>query len=488
MSNVSLSNKEYLFIPLSILALVIGAAFDNQIVGLAITLGFGLFALWNTKAALAFLFLYFPVRNFLIEFNPALKGIGDIIILFSLLKVFYWYRKDWKSLFKFEWFEYAYFGFLAIGAVVAFFNDVSITAIIFQIRAFVLFYLLYYIVKRIKVSQEDIKRAAWLVLITSIAIVIQGLVEKLSLRTLFLPQSWVDLGLSPKNAGRIYGLVGNPNMLAVYLSFSYLAIVHLKDQILGSRYMKIFLNITLVAIMGVWFLTYSRGTYIALGVAMVVYLIMTRNWQRFVHWAVVLVAGIVLIGLPTNMITAYVEGSNFGTEQKQKRQIEGSNESLGDRLRGTFDEEELESSRALGRLYIVNKGFDIYQDHPIVGTGFATFGDSATLSYGSPIYEDYEIERRFYSDNQYIQIIVQTGAIGVLLFAVYLLHMLYRTAKEHKNNSHFSSVMVSVLLGAFAAGMVYNIWEMDVFTLFFFPMLAFLLHARTLHSLKTEGY
>ncbi|MFQ3545393.1 O-antigen ligase family protein [Halobacillus rhizosphaerae] len=470
--------SQLLFIPISVLAFLIGGIFDNAVVGLVITLGFGIYALWNTKSALALLFLYYPVRPFLLEFNPSLKGIGDIITIFLVLKIAYMNRKNIKSLFHFHWFELAYFGFIIVGAISAYLTGVSVTAIIFEARALMIFYLLFYIVKRLDITKEDIRKVAWTVFFVTIVICIHGLIEKLSLRGLLLPQSWEDMSLSAKNRIRIYGLIGNPNMLAAFLSFAFITVLYLKDQLIEKTKAVWAVNVGLVLLMGVWFLTYSRGTWIAFTIAMLLYVAFMKNWKVLLNWVITLALGIVLVGLPSNFATNYMEKTNFGSHQRAKQnQFDDSEGSFKNRMKGTFDENFIEGSQRSGRLFIIKKGFSIYPEHPIIGTGFATFGDSATLSYGSPIYDEYNIDREFYSDNQYIQVIVQTGTIGVILFAIYLLNMLYLIWKQRNKSPHFSYLMMSVLLGAFVAGCVYNVWELDVFTLFFFPMLAYLLHS-----------
>ncbi|WP_181346820.1 O-antigen ligase [Thalassobacillus sp. CUG 92003] len=468
--------KQLIFIPVAILAFLIGCIFDNSVVGLVVTIGFGLFALWNPKSALALLFFYFPIRPFLLEFNPSLKGIGDIIIIFIVLKIAYMQRKNLKSLFHFHWFEWGYFGFLIVGAVSAFLTGVAPTAIIFQLRAFLLFYLLYYIVKRLEINKEDIKKVAWTVFIITIIICVHGLIEKLSLRGLLLPESWANKSLSANNRIRIYGLIGNPNMLAAFLSFAFIVFLYLKEQLKENRKAVRLMNISLVLLMGVWFLTYSRGTFIAFSIAFLIYIALTRNWRTLAHWLIPLAIGILLIGLPANMITNYLEDTNFGKE-RNANQNQDNESSFSDRMSGTFNSDTIESSQRSGRLWITMKGFSIYPDHPVIGTGFGTFGDSATLSYGSPIYDDYNINREFYSDNQYIQIIVQSGTVGVVLFAIFLLNMLYLIVKQRKASPHFASLMISILLGAYAGALVYNVWELDVFTLFYFSMLGYFLYS-----------
>ncbi|HEX6923350.1 MAG TPA: O-antigen ligase family protein [Bacillales bacterium] len=470
---MTLDLKKMIFLGAGIVALVLGIIFSYSFVGLAITLGFGIYALVRPKNALLFLFLYFPIRSYLIEFNPALKGIGDAVILFSLLRLVYDYRGNLKALFRFQWFEFAFFAFLLLGAISALLTGVSIVAIIFQLRAFILLYLVYYIAKRLEITKEDIAKLLWTTVVVVTIICIHGLIEKLSLRQLLLPPAWESRSLSPTNRIRIYGMVGNPNRLAIYLSFAFVLIMYLRKHLAGKWYWA--MNVLIVLLFSVWFMTYSRGTWIAFVIATVLYIALTKNWRILKTLVISLAIGIILVALPVNALTNVVANMEGVAEDLARTQYNPEEGSFSERLAGTFDESYVEDSMRAGRLLIIVRGFEVFFDHPVIGTGFGTYGDSATLSYGSPIYDDYNIERLFYSDNQYIEIIVQTGVIGVILFAVFLLNMLYLIWKK-RSGRNFAPVLLVLLLGAYAAGCYYNIWENDIFGLFYFAMLGYLLN------------
>ena len=97
---------------------------------------------------------------------------------------------------------------------------------------------------------------------TGFIVSIHGLIEKLSMRQLLLPDVWKYKTLSATNAVRIYGLPGNPNSLALLLFFAIIAVFFLKS-VYGKEKHRLFLNINLVLFLGVFILTYSRGTWIS---------------------------------------------------------------------------------------------------------------------------------------------------------------------------------------------------------------------------------
>ncbi|MEZ7172907.1 O-antigen ligase family protein [Sporosarcina sp. OR05] len=466
--NFNLRLKEMAVPLLGILLLAVALVIPNTLIAYAITLLLALAALLKPKQGILFLLIYFPLRSFLIEVNPALKLIGDLIIVFAFLRVVWDARKDWKSIFRFEVFEWAFIAFILLGVISAFLSDVMTTAIIFQIRAFVIMFLLLYIVKRLDITKQDILNFLYVTLFVTVVLIVQGLVEKMSLRTALMPESWVNRQLSANNRSRIYGLVNNPNVLAVYFTFTGLLIYYLKTMLPKSKWQWV-LNIILVVLAGTWILTYSRGTWIAFAIALAIYFLFTRNWKFVLKTAVALGLGFILITVPVTK-TAHWVSSNTTVGDVERTGPAEPGESFAvesTRIKETFNTDTFEKSKTTGRLFIVYKGFEIFKDYPVIGTGFGTFGDSASKVYSSPYYSHYDVQFNIYSDNQYIQVITQTGVVGVILFAVFLLGMLVLFWKGRKQ-SEKAIPLLAMLIAVYWCGFIYNIWEDKTFTLYFF--------------------
>lgn len=439
---------------------------ELPILAQVITLIVMLYAFKFPKYAILLLIIYFPLRPFLIEFNPSLKGIGDAVIIFIFLRVLFDNRKQWRQLIKFNVFEWGFFLFCVVGSISAYLTGVGVTAIVFQLRAFLITYLLFFSIKHLSITKQDVRTFLWTSFYIAIIVCIHGLIEKLSLRNWLLPDTWLSLPLSETNKIRIYGMLGNPNVLAIYLTFVIFLSYYLKRQLEGK--LVWLLNGGLILFLGVFIFTYSRGTWISVLLGLVTYLFLTKNWRMLRSFLVGIVLSVIVIYIPVNSAVSYIEETNFAVEREHEREKKRSD--LGSRLSETFNDDTLDLSRNSGRLYFISKGLEVFRDHPIIGTGFGTFGDSATKSYSSPIYDEYEIKRDFYSDNQYIQIIVQTGSVGVLLFATFLLGMFFYTYK-YRHKSLLAIVLISILVASYPAGLYYNLWENKTFTLYFFIML-----------------
>lgn len=453
----------------------LAAAIPLNIFALAVSVLVAVIAFLRPKEGLLTLLIYFPMRSFLTEMAPGLKLAGDLIIIAITLRVLWNTRRDIRSWFHFHVFEYGFFAFLLIGSVSAFLTEVEPGAIIFQLRAFVITYLIYYAAKRLHLTKEDVIRFLWVTVAVAMLMVVQGLVEKLSARTWMMPEAWVNRALSPNNRVRIYGWINNPNVLAVYLTIALMCALYLRSLV-TAKWLRVALFISAVLMMGVWALTYSRGTWIGFAIGFVVFIFLSRNWRAGAMVLATIVLGAVMIAVPVTSAARYIDTNIINEVPRTVPDPTNGTEAPKDsfekkRFEETFKPSTVELSQQTGRLFVVNKGFEIFKDSPIIGTGFSTFGDSATKSYGSPIYEEYEIPPNMYSDNQYIQVIAETGALGVIAFAVFLLGMLALLwRKRHDNPIAIPSL--AVLLGIFACGLLYNIWEDKTFTAYFFIALA----------------
>lgn len=469
---MNLNLKELAVPAVGVLLLAVALVIPNTMIAYGISLLLAIAALFRPKQAILFLLIYFPLRSFMIEVNPGLKLVGDLIIVFAFLRVVWDARKDWKSIFRFEIFEWAFIAFIIMGTVSAFLSGVILSAIIFQIRAFVIMFILLYVVKRLDITKRDIVNFLTVTLFVTIALIIQGLVEKLSGRSLLMPEPWVNRQLSKNNASRIYGLVNNPNVLAVYLTISGILIYYLKT-LLPKTKLQWVLNLILVVLAGTWILTYSRGTWIAFIIGIVIYFLFTRNWKFVLQAGLAIFLGFILITTPVTKLAHWISANTqvgeivrTGTPDTDPAfAIESS------RITETFQSDTFEKSKTTGRLFIVYKGFEIFEDYPVIGTGFGTFGDSASKVYSSPYYSHYDVRFNIYSDNQYIQIITQNGVVGVLLFAVFLLGMLVLFWKRRKLSDK-AIPMLAMLISVYWCGFIYNIWEDKTFTLYFYILTA----------------
>ncbi|MBM7607999.1 O-antigen ligase [Lysinibacillus composti] len=480
--STDIGRKEWLEIILAIAVLIAATLLPTSIALVSTTIFFILFAFFKPFQSLVVLIPYVIFRSFFTELNTGMKLIGDLITFIVLIRLLLLNIKHWKTWFHFKKFEWFFFLFLIFGAVIGYLNGVSVASIVFQVRTFIIMYLLYYILSRSKLPRNFFVKLAWITVFSGFVLFVQGIVEKLSLRSMWMPEAWSDKVLSSTNFVRIYGLVNNPNSLALVMFFAVSAAFFLRFVYQDGKY-KVLLMISEVAFIGLLLLTLSRGTWISSFVFVLFFMLISRNWKILKQMVLTFLVALILVYFPVNF--GVILSQYLGVENETNGEV--SSGGLSNRFKETIDSETIELMTQSGRLFYIKKGFEVLSDYPLTGAGFGTFGGSATLSYDSPIYEEYGIRsdiyggKNFYSDNQYIQVIAETGAIGVLLFAGFLLTMLWMFWKDRK--STFAQYMFALWFATGFAGVVYNIWELKVYTMFYFMLFAIYVATRNLYPM-----
>nr|WP_106783677.1 O-antigen ligase family protein [Lysinibacillus timonensis] len=467
--STKIERKEWLEIALAIMVLIAGMLLPSSFALISTTIFFALFAFFKPYQSLVILIPYVIFRSFFIEINTGLKLIGDLITFIVLIRLLLLNIKHWKSWFHFKLFEWFFFIFLIFGAIIGYLNGVSIASVVFQIRTFLIMYLLYFVISRLNLPKNFFVKASWITVLSGIVLFIQGVAEKISGRQWLMPEVWSDKVLSSTNVVRIYGLLNNPNSLALVMFFAIAAVFFLRWVYKDEKF-KWFFIVSQVAFSGLIILTLSRGTWIFIFVFIVFLFLIARKVKMLKQFGITFIASIILVYLPVNLTVVIMESIGIENPNGSSSSLGG----LGNRFAETFDEDTLGLAAESGRLFYIKKGFEILADYPLTGAGFGTFGGSATLSYDSPIYEEYGIRsdiyggKNFYSDNQYIQVIAETGAMGVILFAGFLLSMLWLFIRNKQNT--FGQIMFALWFATGASGVVYNIWELKVFAMFYFML------------------
>ncbi|MGD6958472.1 O-antigen ligase family protein [Rossellomorea aquimaris] len=447
-----------------------------------------LFLVWKEKkSGLLLLFVYFPIRPFLIEINNGFKLLGDVVIVFLFVLTIIEYikhKKTFTGLTKYL-VTSGIILFCLTGTIAAFTTGVELKAIVFQNRAFLITFLLVFVLGELTFTRKDIKRFVGITVIMGTILSIHGLIEFISSRTLFVPVAWENWNLSSVNEMRVYGLTANPNVLGTYLSICLFATLYAYQTFHKYKWPLISAAILML---GVLCLTYSRGSILAFGIAFILYILLRKDWKMLKSFVVIVVIGLCIIYYPANTAKTYVaqEGPNRTNPSSQvdEHDIEDEMEhndtkqspssTFSNRFKEIFSDDIIQKSTEWGRLYVVFKGIDIYMEHPVIGTGFGTFGDSATLSYGSPISDQYGLPDRIYSDNQYIQFLVQTGTIGTLFVLFFIVGIMIQLWKRRSDT--ITPVLFSLTIAALLMALFYNVLEEKILTLYFYTLLGYFLY------------
>ncbi len=414
------------------------------------------------------------VRPFLITLNPVLKGILDAW-LFGLFVLIVWRARERKlhySAFPKYTFEWFYLAFCAWGFFIGWENNVTLHALLFQVHAFLIPYLVFYTASRVKeLSEWSVYRYLWVLVAIGVCLTPQAFLEKISRRHAGLPFDWRIRPLSPENANRIYGMMDNPNTLAYFLGLSILAaglLLEMKRRKgMAWPYKRIILYVSLVLMIGVFIMTQSRGAILSFGLAVIVSTFISRIIRFPIRLVMAGLMAVFLVILPFQLLAPVFDEGGFSAHIPFQ-----VSDRMTQHYENTFDGSMINQSMNSGRLWVLEKGLAIWYDHPILGTGFGTFGDSAAYAVGSPLQKSYQLPRLMYADNQYIEVLVETGIAGSVLFAGFLIGLMGFLWKKRKALK-LRGQLIGLMLGAILAGFYYSIWEMLPFTFTIFLLLAF---------------
>lgn len=102
-----------------------------------------------------------------------------------------------------------------------------------------------------------------------------------------------------------------------------------------------------------------------------------------------------------------------------------------------------------GRLWAMANGLYIFKQHPLIGAGPGSYGGKLAAEFGSPVYLE-GIQKGYtalyYTDNQFVELLVQGGILGILSFVGFIVSVitaLVRKSLEKKN------ILVLAMLSTF---------------------------------------
>ena len=432
-------------------------------------------SLFYLKTNIYFLFVYYPIRPLISEINSGLTFLGDIVIVVCFFVLVYYERKLLKDrLSQLSYFLY-FVLFLLVGSIMAILHDVSLLAIIMENRALAIMVLMTFIFISKIWDKKDFANILQLSVLIAFFISIHGIIEKVTSRTLLVPEAWTEWNLSIFNVGRVYGTLANPNVLAMYLLIVFF--LSFLPLLKGTRFAKV-LPIFQVIILGVALLTASRGSFLAFAVGLLVFFILTRTYKLFLKIGLVFVISLFFVYYPVNYVADQIQSNNLEEDvnENNEQTSTGPHSSFYERLLTMLSEETIQASTEWGRIYIVLKGLEVFKDHPLFGTGFGTFGDAATLSFSSPIYEEYQISEGIYADNQYIHILVSTGIVGTVLLIIFLVQMFRKILPTINKGERIFFISFTLVL--LVSCLYYNVLEDKTFMIYYFSILG-VLHARS---------
>lgn len=410
-----------------------------------------------------FLCVFLPVRSPIADVTTAVvKAVPDVLIVLLLL----WYLAEQRCLELLPQ-DLFFLGFLLTAFVsTCLVNHYTVFRYVYQVRSIGVMYILYYVLRDVKLTREQLIRVVQTLQGMAAVLLVFGCIEKVSMKTAAF--SW-DIALSiyaPDNYARVYSLFYNPNTFGAFLAFT-LFLSAAKSRFWNDR-TPVWVYAVLVTGL---YMSMSRSSAMIAVLGLLILLAfdlkahtLKKNALRYVRTAVVCVLCAVVIST-----AATAAGDRYYDEVLSQNPDYAwlvemkTGLSMKDRF-GELGEAYMYSGVKNLRIFFFQTGLRVYRDYPVIGTGFGTFGTSASLNYGSPLYETYGLMDGFYADDQYITILVETGTIGTILFAGFLLSILWRYRR-----SPFQ-LFCCVAFGWF--GIFFTIFEIQIAAMLFWLCLS----------------
>ncbi len=237
-------------------------------------------------------------------------------------------------------------------------------------------------------------------------------------------KSWVST-LETLVESRAYGFLGSPNVLGSVVMITMIAAAF---AWLDKRkwYYLGYLALAAATII----LTFSRGAWLGLAAGIITALLIL-NW-RYVFFA------------PLGAIALFVP-------------------SIRQRLSVAFSQQYLVDAAIDGRVWSLYGAIEIFKTSPLIGTGPGSYGGQTALYYDSPVYLR-GIQNGYvalaYTDNQWLQILTQTGIIGIFFVGCFFVSIFVNNLRQYMRSRKYLNLgMLAATVAIIINGMFANIWE-----------------------------
>ena len=235
---------------------------------------------------------------------------------------------------------------------------------------------------------------------------------------------WVS-GVESLVDSRAFAFFGSPNVLgSLSMILAIMACAAFFDK---KRWYHLFYLVISVIVLT---MTFSRSAWLGLFVGVLVAALI-KNWR------LILLAPLALVGL-------------FIPSIRQRIFVAFSP--------GYFVDASID-----GRVWSFNNAMEIFRRSPLLGSGPGSYGGQTSIYYNSPIYLQGMHNGYIalpYTDNQWLQILVQTGIFGAITVAGFFISHVVNNVRQYRlSGSYISLGVVAATIAVFVSGVFGNIWE-----------------------------
>ncbi len=230
-------------------------------------------------------------------------------------------------------------------------------------------------------------------------------------------------------------LYNNPNYLGLVCSLLIFLCLMAYGMTQEARYLIYLMPLVIVV-----YLSNSRTSLIALTIAFIVYVlweVISKNKALYYGFFALLISGIVIVTMGYPIVNSLAESKNWDQEKVQK----------------------ISKKLYNGRETVWLKSIDHFKEKPVIGYGVGTTLESLTP----------EDEKQLSAHNIYVQLLLENGIIGLLVFVGllgWIWKSLYKAAKEPLTRAGASALIGILVIGTFELTLLWQSISLGIFQWF----------------------
>lgn len=444
-------NKKFVYILTGFIGLLAGttAALTSLKLLALFLAGAFLFAIllldYEKVTYLVALYIVFDFTTRQVLGSPFLSGNWDeLLFVFCVgLWIFKWFVYRRQTAYKWTPLEFPLILFICTGILLILVNSPETSIGIEGLRAVIEYMLWYFVVAQLLKTHQGARRMLYVLVFTGAALALHGIYQYVT--KVPMPANWMDQ-VEQGVRTRAFSIVGSPNILGSLMTLLIplsLSFVYAEKKIFKKF---IFTGITLAMTLCL-VVTFSRGAWVGLAVAVLIYTLMKNDKKLYVLLALSCVAVLIFVPSVRDRIT-YMLSSNY-----------------------------IASSQKGGRLIRWATGFDMFKQNMWIGVGLGRFGGAVAMNHKN-IFPD-----TFYMDNYYLKTAVEMGLAGLSTFLILMYNVVAwsgRAIVRIKNSLDSSYVdlakgALAGMCGVIVHNFFENVFEVPMMVTYFWLLAGFIM-------------
>lgn len=251
-------------------------------------------------------------------------------------------------------------------------------------------------------------------------------------------------GLRPQYTKDVFGFprIQSTGLEPLYFGNYLLIPAALTIMALAHKYRQKLQATAMIAIFTVIWLAVSRGAIVALIASILagaIFMIINQRWKQL---GFLVISTAISVGLAFALL--YL-GTHFVAQKKTVQ----TKSAISNFSKQTTNVSNGESSE--GRTVTRNLAFDAFKKHPLIGIGPGNFG-----TYASKNMPDRFTSNDAIVNNEPLELLAETGAIGLLSLISFLMLLLWKSMKLHSKNDMAKIWRYGIILALAAIALQYQ--------------------------------